>query len=108
MRGKLPFPTWILKTPIRVYQTEINEDGEPVEEIIFDGLCCFDQKSKQVMDAERRLVRLTGKVIIQGDILPGKQIEGYVKFGEDKRSIYSSARPYNPDGSVFSTELELS
>lgn len=108
MRGKLPFPMWILKTPIKVYQTEMSEDGEPVEELIFDGLCCLDEKSRQVLDAERRLVRLSGKVILEGDILPGKLIQGFVEIGEDKRTIFRSARPRNPDGSVFSTELELS
>lgn len=108
MRGKLPFPKWILVTPIKVYQTEMDEDGEPVEELIFDGLCCFDEKIKHVMDAERRLVRLSGKAIIEGDILPGKLIEGYVMLGSEKRTIFRSARPRNPDGSVFSTELELS
>ncbi|MEF2969240.1 hypothetical protein V3851_26050 [Paenibacillus sp. M1] len=108
MRGKLPFPKWILNTPVKVYQTEINEDGEPVEELIFDGLCCYDEKSRQVMDAERRLVQLSGRVIVEGDILPDKLIQGYVKFGKIKRSIFRSARPHNPDGSIFSTELELS
>lgn len=108
MRGKLPFPNWILKTPVKVYQTEINEDGEPVEELIFDGLCCYDEKSRQVMDAERRLVQLSGKAIVKGDILPNKIVQGYAVFGEIKRSIFRAARPRNPDGSVFSTELELS
>lgn len=108
MPGKLPFPKWILKTPVKVYQTELSDDGEPVEELIFDGLCCYDEKSKQVMDAERRLVQLCGKVIIQGDILPDKLIQGFVMFGDIKRSIFRAARPRNPDGTVFSTELELS
>jgi len=107
MRGKLPFPTWILVTPVRVYQTELSEDGEPIEELIFDGLCCFDEKMRQTLDKERRLVTLSGKVIIQGDINPGKLIEGYVVVADAQRSIFRAARPYNPDGSVFSTELEL-
>ena len=29
MGVKLPFPKWILNTPIKVYQTFINDDGEP-------------------------------------------------------------------------------
>lgn len=104
---KLPFPTWILKTPVQVYQVELSEDGEPVETLIYDGLCCLDEKAKQTLDAERRLVRLSGKVIVQGDILPDKLIEGYVRLGAESRTIFRSARPRNPDGSVFSTELEL-
>ena len=107
MAGKLPFPRWILKTSVKVYQTELSEDGEPIEELIFDGLCCYDEKIKQVLDAERRLVTLAGKAIFEGDINPGRLIEGRLQVGEVKRTIFRTARPRNPDGSVFSTELEL-
>lgn len=107
MKGKLPFPKWILKTPVKVYRTHTSEDGEPVEDIIFDGLCCHDEKMRQKLDKERRLVTLSGKVIIQGDILPGELIEGLVRIGGAERSIFSASRPQNPDGTVFSTELEL-
>ncbi|PWV97441.1 hypothetical protein DFQ01_12185 [Paenibacillus cellulosilyticus] len=105
---KLPFPRWILKTPVQVYQTELSEDGEPVEELIFDGLACYEDKSRQVMDAKRQLVQVSGKLIFEGDINPDKMIEGYVRIGPDRKTINRAARPRNPDGSVFSTELELS
>ncbi|KJB88582.1 hypothetical protein AZ66_06425 [Paenibacillus sp. E194] len=107
MRGKLPFPQWILNTPIKVYRTELSDDGEAVEEIIFDGLACYDEKMRQKLDKERRLVTMSGKVIIKGDILPGELIEGFVQVGGAQRTIFSSSRPQNPDGSIFSTELEL-
>ncbi|WP_102400204.1 hypothetical protein [Haloimpatiens massiliensis] len=107
MLGKLPFPKWILVTPVKIYQTEISEDGEPVENLIYDGLCNYNEKTKQTLDAERRLITLSGKVIVEGDINPGKLIEGYVKIGEIKKDIFKTSRPRNPDGSVFSTELEL-
>ena len=104
---KLPFPKWILVTPVKVYQTELNEDGEPVETLLYDDLCHYEEKSRQTLDAERRLVTLSGKVIVEGDINPDKLIEGYVQFGEIKRGIFRAQRPRNPDGSVFSTELDL-
>lgn len=107
MGVKLPFPKWILNTLVKVYQTFINEDGEPVEDLIYDGLCNYNEKNKQTLDAERRLVTLSGKIIIEGDIYPNKLIEGYIKVGDIKKDIYKSSRPRNPDGSVFSTELEL-
>lgn len=107
MGVKLPFPKWILNTPIEIYQTFINEDGEPVEDLIYNGLCNYNEKSRQTLDAERRLVSLSGTVIVEGDINPDKLIEGYIKIGELKKDIYKSLRPRNPDGSVFSTELEL-
>ncbi|MGG3840767.1 hypothetical protein ABEV00_27560 [Paenibacillus thiaminolyticus] len=108
MKGKLPFPRWILNTPVKVFQTELSEDGEPGEELIFDGLAFYDEKSRQVLDAERRLVLLSGLIVIEGDIRPGKTIEGFVEIGTEQKNIFRTRRPRNPDGSVFSTELELS
>ncbi|MFD3272675.1 hypothetical protein ACE3MS_21500 [Paenibacillus dendritiformis] len=105
---KFPFPRWNQVTPVKVYQTELSEDGEPVEDLIYDGKCFYDEKSRQVLNAERQLVQLSGLIIIEGDINPGKLIEGYVLIGGERKVIYRTKRPRNPDGSVFSTELELS
>ena len=107
MLGKLPFPKWILTTAVKVYISKLNENGEPAGDLIFAGLCNYDEKSKQILDAERRLVTLSGKVIIEGDIYPDKLIEGHVEIGEAKKDIFKTARIRNPDGSIFSTELEL-
>lgn len=104
---KLPFPKWLLTTLVEVYHTYMNEDGEPVEDLIYEGLSIYNEKGKNTLDAERRLVTLSGTVIIEGDICPNKLIEGYIKVGDIKKDIYKSSRPRNPDGSVFSTELEL-
>ncbi len=103
---KLPFPDWILVTPVKVYQETQGENGMD-EQLIFDGKCCYTDKTKQVLDAERRLITLAGKVILKGDIYPDDLKSGYVALGESKKTIYRTTRPRNPDGSVFSTELEL-
>lgn len=108
MSSPLPFPDFLLNTPVKIVQSEINEDGETQKTILYDGLSIYDEKSKPVLDEQRRLVTLTGKIIIKGDIYPGKLIEGYAEVGESKKTIYRAARIRNPDGSVFSTELELS
>ena len=104
---KLPFPKFLAKTPVKVFDTEINQDGEPEETILFDGKCIYTDKSKTIVDAEKRLITLTGKVVIEGDINPGEIIKGHVKIGNNKKIIYSSERPLNPDGTVFSTEINL-
>lgn len=104
---KLPFPKFLANTLIKVSNTDINEDGEPVETTLYEGKCIYTDKSKSILDAEKRLITLTGKVVIEGDINPGKIIKGYVKIGENKKIIYSVERPLNPDGTVFSTELSL-
>lgn len=104
---KLPFPDFILVTPVKVFQETMGESGI-TEELIFDGKCSYDDKTKQVLDAERRLVTLGGKIILKGDIYSDKEISGYVLIKDSiKSTIFRTARPKNPDGSVFSTELEL-
>lgn len=106
--GKLPFPRFLARTPVRVILTKLSEDGEPVEELLYHGLCIYNEKSRQVLDAERRLVRLMGTAIIEGDICPGQVIEGYIEIdGGIRHTIFRAARPRNPGGSVYSTELEL-
>jgi len=108
MGFKLPFPRWTLVTPIKVYQTYTNEDGEPVETLIFDDKCNYSESTKRIRNENGELVTLVGKVICIGDIAPQhNRIEGYVEVNGVKINIYKSARPRNPDGSIFSTELEL-
>lgn len=104
---KFPYPSWNQVTPVKVYQTEQGRYGE-TETLIYDGKCYYDEESRQVLDAERRLVLLSGLIIIEGDINPGEVIEGYVVVDGERKNIYKPKRPRNPDGTVFSTELELS
>lgn len=104
---RFPFPKWLPKIPVKVYWEGTDSDGEYVEELIYEGLAFLDEKSRQVLDAERRLVMLTGLVIIEGDIYPGKPIQGYVVVNGQHKAIHSTLRPRNPDGTVYSTELML-
>jgi|SRR5690625_2868369 len=105
---KFPFPKWLPKIPVQVYFEGTDSDGEYIEDVIYDGPAFYDEKSKQVLDAERRLVMLSGLVIIEGDISPGVPIKGYVRVNGEQKAIFNTVRPRNPDGTVFSTELMLS
>lgn len=104
---KFPFPKWNANTLVKVFKSTIDSDGEPSEDVMFNDLAIYDEKQRQVLDAERRLVMLSGKVIIEGDIAPNKVIEGHVAIGGDTKAIFGVIRPRNPDGTVFSTELDL-
>lgn len=109
MAFKLPFPKWALVTPVKIYSTYINEDGEPIETLLYNGLCNYNEVTKRVRNEHGELVTIVGKVICEGDIAPNyNTIEGYVEINKVKSIIYKSSRPRNPDNSVFSTELELS
>lgn len=103
---KLPFPDWCLVTQIKVYVEEDSEDGV-TETLIFDGKCNFSEKSRTTLNEYKQVVDLTGKVLLKGDIYPNKQIKGYVILDGAKRTIYRARKPRNPDGSIYSTELDL-
>lgn len=103
---RLPFPDWCLVTPIKVYAEVPGEDG--VEEVlIFDGKCNFSEKSRTTLNDQRQVVELSGKALFKGDIYPGKLIKGFVVVDGTKRTIHRSRKPKNPDGSIYSTELDL-
>lgn len=103
---KLPFPDWCLVTPIKIYAEEETEDGVE-EKLIFDGKCNYSEKTKTTLNEQRQVVELTGKVLLKGDIYPGKLIKGYVVIDGVKRTIFRSRKLRNPDGSIYSTELDL-
>lgn len=104
---KLPFPRFQAKTDIKVYSTVLGEDGEE-ETLLYEGKCIYTDKSKTVLNAERQLITLSGKAVIEGDIKPSEVIKGFIEVNKIKKNIYGTERPLNPDGSVFSTELNLS
>lgn len=106
MGFKIPFPTWLANTQIQVLVEGTNTDGDYEEKKIFEGKCIYTDKSKQVMNAERQLITLSGKAVIEGSIYEGP-FEGYVMVSGIKKKIYSTERPLNPDGTIFSTELNL-
>lgn len=103
---KLPFPEWLANTPIEVWFEGTNTDGEYEEKLIFEGKCIYTDKSRQVLNAERQLILLSGKAVIEGSIYDAP-FEGYIIKGGIKKRIYNVERPLNPDGTIFSTELNL-
>lgn len=104
---RFPFPSWNANTDIKVYRTVVDNKGEPTEDVIYEGKAIYDEKQRQVLDAERRLILLSGKVIIKGDIAPRQKISGYVAINGVDKAIHQVIRPRNPDGTIYSTELDL-
>lgn len=96
----------LANTPIEVWVEGTNTDGDYEEKKIFEGKCIYTDKAKQVLNAERQLILLSGKAVIE-DSIYDSPFEGYIKVNGVKKKIYSIERPLNPDGTVFSTELSL-
>ncbi|KAF5038688.1 hypothetical protein DSECCO2_551680 [anaerobic digester metagenome] len=101
---KLPFPVWLANTPVTL-ETQVRGEDGITKVMLFSGKAIVEERTQVFMNKERQQVKMSGKVIIQGDILPGEDIKGYLTFNGQERTIVSTVRPRNPDGSVFSTEV---
>lgn len=100
---------WACKTPVTVRLTGgIGEDGEPIERPPIKTMCSFNEKQKQAVDAQRRLVTLEGTLLFSGDLAPDMaELTGTVEISGRRWDIYRGSRGRNPDGSVNFTQLEL-
>lgn len=89
---------------------KVSEDGEVGYDATVSVKCFYSGKSYQVMNAEKQIIRLEGKLIALGDLFPSlPEIgTGVAQKGTQKaHKIYKCERPLNPDGSVYATVLEL-
>lgn len=101
---KLPFPRYLANTLIQIESSVRGEDGlEKV--LLYSGSAIVDEKARVVLNTERAKVELNGTIIIEGDLAEGRDIQGFVTFNGQERTIKTVTRPRNPDGSIFSTEI---
>lgn len=107
MRGKLPWPKFMENSTCRIVK-EVDGTYGPTETELYNGKAIYDPKGKSVMTAEKQIIFITGKFVIQGDINPGEPtFKGYVKHQGAKRQIFETLKVLNPDGTVYSTEVTL-
>ena len=104
-------PNWALNASVSVYLATdgVNEDGEILSELIYEGKCNLQLKAGQNLDSKKQQVRTQGKAYFQGDICPdikdiggGKLTYNGVEYG-----VNGGSKALNFDGSVNYTELEL-
>lgn len=105
-------PPWARNADIEIKLiTGKNADGTEKTELVFTGRCNYSEKSRTVLDEQRRSVLLEGVVLVSGDIAPGRDLTGEARImaGNQKivRRIYRGSRGRNPDGSVNYTQLEV-
>lgn len=104
-------PQRLCKTEIRleISREGVNEFGEPQEPISFDGRCNFQDKARTVMTAEKKLVEITGVVLIPGDICQELPVisGGKANVYGCERVIQQGRKARNPDGTVNYTEVLL-
>lgn len=106
---KLPKKIFNQDWIISINQDGISEDGEPVTAITVNAQCWYNGKARQVMNAEKQIIRLEGALVALGDLFPNLQVvaSGTAQKGEKHYKIYRCERPLNPNGTVYATILEL-
>lgn len=102
-------PGRVCKTPCRVLLTDgTGEDSAPNVVLEQDLKCNWQDKPRQVLNAERQIIQLGGVALFDGDIAPKLDIlAGEVKIYGKLWTIHQGIKCRNPDGSVNYTRLEL-
>ena len=102
-------PPWVCQTACVVTLTAgIGEDGAPLVAASLVLSCNWQDKPKQILDAERQLIQLSGAALFDGDIAPAVDIlAGVVEIYGKTWTIYRGYKCRNPDGTVNYTKLEL-
>ena len=104
-------PKQFCKTPVHVHleSEELNNLGAPKYVFDADLMCNFQDKTKTILTAEKKLVQVTGTAMFPGDIasdLPSLSGGTLTVFGQERR-IEQGCKNRNPDGSVNYCSLEV-
>ena len=102
-------PDRVCKTPCRVVLTNgAGEDGAPLIVADLALKCNWQDNPRQILNAERQLIRLAGTALFNGDIAPKLDIlAGEVEIYGKPWTIYQGSKCRNPDGTVNYTRREL-
>lgn len=111
MRYPCLIPKQYCKTDVHIEidRESINKYGEPLEPVVIDVKCNYQDFAKTVLTAEKKLITLSGVALIPGDIAPELSTipGGRITVNGVMRKIYSGRKARNPDGTVNYTEVNV-
>lgn len=93
----------MMNTDIEIVREIDGEDGV-TEDLVYKGKCYYEESVRRVLNENRQVIELSGIAIVYSNI---KFDKAFVKIDGKVRTIYRTSRPRNPDGSIYSTEMEL-
>lgn len=101
----------LCKTPIHLEldQEGYGNFGEPLDCVIYDGTCNYQDRGRTVLTPEKKLVEITGTAYFPGDICPQLPVISggrAVLYGVERR-IMAGTKARNPDGTVNYCKLEM-
>lgn len=104
-------PKRLCKTDVRLELNRegISEYGEPLKPVFFEGKCNYQDKARTILTAEKKIVEITGSVLLPGDICPELSVISggtAIVFGTERR-ILQGKKARNPDETVNYTEVLL-
>lgn len=103
-------PKAVCVTPVTVeIQREGSSRGEPLEPVILEAVCNYQDSARTVWTADKKQIQLSGKAYMPGDICPEIPVisGGYITVNGARRKLYKGTKARNPDGSVNYTMLEV-
>lgn len=94
---------------LEIDQAGLNKYGEPLDPVVFDGRCNYQDKARTILTYEKKLVEITGSALIPGDVCPSLPIisGGTAVIHGGERRIQQGKKARNPDGTVNFTEVLL-
>lgn len=97
------------KAHLEIEQEGLNAYGEPLEAVVIDEYCNYQDRAKTVLTAEKKLITLSGVALFPGDIAPGLPVitTGTITVNGVGRQIYEGTKARNPDGTVNYTEVKV-
>lgn len=110
MMIKLPRFPFLNSATIEVFVgVGIDEGGKPNTDLVYDGVCHWDEVSKTKRGGDGIDISLSGIAFINGDIAPTiEKITGHAAVNSGSpRKIHSAKRIRDFSGSVHHIELEL-
>lgn len=104
-----PIPRVVLTTPVTITigsgQTRY---GETASTTTWTGFCRFEEKMERTLDAERRLITLSGHIYTVDDPAPDVDLaDGTVTIGTRSWTIYKGIRYRNPDNTIHHVKIML-
>lgn len=111
MRYPKLVPEKLCKTDIilEFEQEGLNVYGEPLRTITWKGKCNYQDKARTVYTAEKKLIQVTGTVLISADPCPELPViaSGTAEIMGVKRQIAQGMKARNTDGTVNYVEVML-
>ena len=104
-------PKRLCRVPVQIHleSEELNNQGAPKHVLDADLVCNFQDRSKTILTAEKKLVQITGTAMFPGDIAPDLPTlsGGWVTVFGAERRIEQGSKNRNPDGTVNFCTLEV-